>query len=106
MDVDEPPGLADAAALGEVLEDGAGLLLGEVAVEQGRALTLGEAALAGVAVEQADVVVLAVAGADREVARGASAVERAIGYLAAEAVEVVHGIVAPGRRACDGVGDR
>ena len=54
-------------------------------MEQRCALALGEAALAGVAVEQADVVVLAVARADGEVACVASAVEWAIGLLAAEA---------------------
>ena len=91
MDADQASGLADAAALVEVLEHGEGLLLGEMAVEQGRALALGEAGLAGVAVEQADVVLLAVAVADREVAGVASAVEGAVGVLAAEASEVVHG---------------
>ena len=64
VDVDEASGLPDAAALGEVLEHGAGLLLGQVGVEQRRALTLGEAILADVAVEQSDVAGLAVACAD------------------------------------------
>jgi hypothetical protein len=96
VDVDEAPGLSDAAALGEVLEHGAGLRLGQVGVEQGRALALGGAVLAGVAVEQPDLVVLAVAGADGEVCGVASAVERAIGILAAEAREVVHGWKTPG----------
>jgi hypothetical protein len=91
MDADEPPGLADAAALVEVGEHGAGRLVGEPAVEQGRALALGEAGLAGVAVEQADVVVLAVAVADRQVAGAAAAVGGAVGVLAAKAGEVVHG---------------
>jgi hypothetical protein len=92
VDVDEASGLSDAAALGEVLEHRAGLGVGQVGMEQGRALALGEAAFAGVAVEQADVVVLAVASADGEVACVASAVEAAIGLLAAEASEVVHGL--------------
>src|SRR3954452_11843908 len=38
IDADQPSGGADAAALIEVLEHGEGLLLGEMAVEQGRAL--------------------------------------------------------------------
>jgi hypothetical protein len=71
VDVDQASGLSDAAALAKVLEHGAGLLLGQVGVEQGRALAFGEARFAGVAVEQPDVVVLAVAGVDREVS-GAS----------------------------------
>jgi hypothetical protein len=103
MDVDEPPGLADAAALGEVLEDGAGLLLGEVAVEQGRALALGEAGLAGLAVEQSDVVLLAVAGADGEIPRVAPAEEWAIRCLATEAREIIHGRESPHRVGRDGI---
>jgi hypothetical protein len=90
IDADQAAGGADAAALVEVPEDGEGLLLGEMAVEQGRPLALGEAALTRPAVEQADVVPLAVAGADREVAGGAAGVEGAVGVLTAEAREVVH----------------
>jgi hypothetical protein len=73
-----------------VLEHGEGLSLGEMAVEQGRALALGEAVLAGLAVEQSDVILLAVAGADREVAGVTRAVEGALRVLTAEAREVVH----------------
>ena len=91
VDADEASGGADAAALVEVLEDGEGLLLGEVAAVQRRALAFGEAGPAGVAVELAELLVLAVAAADREVAGVASAVERTVGILAAEAGEVVHG---------------
>jgi hypothetical protein len=90
VDADEPPGLSDAVSLSQVVQHGAGLVLGQVAVEQGRALAFGEAVLAGVAVEQPDVVEFAVAGADREVASVALAVEGAIRILAAEACEVVH----------------
>ena len=49
MDADEPPGLSDAVAFGEMIEDGSGLLVGHAAVAQRRALALGEAGLAGVA---------------------------------------------------------
>jgi hypothetical protein len=91
MGADEATGLADAVALGEVVEDGAGLLLGHPAVEQRGALALGEAGLAGPAVEQSDVVILAVAAADGEIAGVAAAVQEAFGILAAEAREVVHG---------------
>jgi hypothetical protein len=90
MDADEAPGLSDAVALGEVMEYGAGLLLGHAAVEQWGALALGEAGLAGVAVEQADVILLAVTVADGQVSGSASAVGGAVGVLAAEAREVVH----------------
>jgi hypothetical protein len=103
MDIEEASGLSDAAALTEVVEDGAGFLLGQVGVEQGRALTLGEAAFAGLAVKQTDVVVLAVAGADREISGVASAEEGAIGILAAKAREIVHGTEAPRRVGRDGI---
>ena len=96
VDLDQASGLPDAAALGEVLEHGAGLRLGEMGVEQRRALALGEAVFAGLAIEQADVVVLAVAAADGEVCGVALAEEAAIGILAAEAYEVVHGWKPPG----------
>jgi hypothetical protein len=97
VDVDEAAGLSDAAALGKVLEQGAGLLRGQVGMEQSCPLALGEAVLAGVAIEQADVILCAVAGADGEIAGVPLAVEDAIGLLAAEASEVVHGIGSPRR---------
>jgi len=90
VDADEAPGLSDAIAFGEVLQDGEGLVLGQPAVEQRGALALGEAGLAGPAVEQADPVVLAVAVADGEVAGVAAPVQVAIGIMATEAGEVVH----------------
>jgi hypothetical protein len=53
VDADEPPGLADAVALGDVVEDRDGLLVGEVRAEERSALAFGEAGLAGTAAEQA-----------------------------------------------------
>jgi len=91
VDADEPSGGADAAALVEMFEDGVGLLLGQVATVQRRALALGEAGPAGVAVELSELLVLAESAADREVTGAASAVERAVRILTAEAGEVVHG---------------
>jgi hypothetical protein len=96
VDLDEASSLPNAAALGEVLEHGAGLLLGQVGVEKRCALALGEAVLADVAVEQADVVGFAVAVANGEVSRVASAEQGASGVLAAEASEVIHGWRMPG----------
>ena len=90
MDADEAFGLTDAVALGEVMEHGTGRLVGESAIEQRCSLALGEAGLAGVAVEQTDVILLAVAVADGEVAGPSSAVEGAVGILATEAGEIVH----------------
>jgi hypothetical protein len=89
MDADEAFGLADAVALDQVLEDRDGLLRGQARVEQRGALAFGEAGVARLAVEQADMPLLSVAITDREVAGIASAVERAIRVQAAEAREVV-----------------
>jgi hypothetical protein len=97
VDADQASGGPDSAVLGQVVEHGEGLVLGQMGVEEGRALALGEARLAGLAVKQADVIVLAVAGADGEVCGVASAVEWTIGVLTAEACEIVHGIGSPGR---------
>jgi hypothetical protein len=91
IDADQAPGGANATALVEVPEHVECLFLREMAVEQGRSLALGEAILARLAVEQPDVVLLAVAGAGREVTGVTHAVEGAVGILATEAGEVVHG---------------
>ena len=91
VDADEPLGLADPVALDQMLEEGGRLPGGQARMGQRSAFALGEARLARLAVEQSDVVVLAVAVADREIPGVATAVERAIGILAAETREVVHG---------------
>jgi hypothetical protein len=97
LDADEAAGLSDAVALGQVVEDGDGRLLGESAAVQGRALALGEAGTAAVAVELAILLELAVVAADREVSGVALAVVLAVGILAAEACEFVHGMGRPGK---------
>jgi hypothetical protein len=91
VDADEAPGLSDAVALGQVFQDRDGGSLREVTAIQRRTLSLGEAGAAGVAVELAELLVLAESAADREVVGVAAAVERTVGVLAAEAREVVHG---------------
>jgi hypothetical protein len=75
VDADEPPGGTDAAALVEMLEDRECLLFGQVAAVQRCPLAFREAGAAGVAVEQAELPLLAVAAADREVAGVTFAVE-------------------------------
>ena len=92
MDADESLGLADAVALDQVLEDRDGHPRWQARAGQGGALSLGESRITGVAVEQADVVLLAVSVTDGKVAGVASAVERAAGIQAAEARQVVHGV--------------
>jgi hypothetical protein len=89
VDADEAFGLADAAALDQVLEDRDGLLRRQAGVEQRGALAFGESGVARLAVEQADMPLLSIAITDREVAGIASAVERADRVEAAEAREIV-----------------
>jgi hypothetical protein len=90
VDTDEPAGRSGAVPFAQVVEHRAGLVLGEVGIEQRGALTLGEAVFAGPAIEQTDVVLLAEAAAGGEVPGIAAAVESAVGVLAAKACEVVH----------------
>jgi hypothetical protein len=87
-DADEASGLADAYALGDVLQKRDGYLIGEAGVEQGGALALGESRLAGLAVEEATLL-LAVAAANGEVAKAAFAEVGARRVLAAKARQVV-----------------
>src|SRR5215210_7023557 len=53
VDLDQPAGLSDAAALLQMLQHGGGLVGGQVAVEQGGAFAFGEASLTGLAPQQA-----------------------------------------------------
>jgi len=103
LDADEASGLSDAVALGQVVEDGDGGFIGEPATVQGCALALGEAGAAGVAVELAELLVLAVAAADREIAGVAPAVEPTVGIVAAEAGQVVHGVSGLGALGQNGI---
>jgi hypothetical protein len=90
IDADEAAGLADAAALGEVVQDGDGLVLAQARAEQGGAFPLGEACLTSTAGEHAALFAGAVAEADAEVVAAALAEVGAGGVVAAEAAEVVH----------------
>jgi hypothetical protein len=83
-------GLSGPAAVVEVLQDSQDFVVGQFGVEEGRPLELGEPRLAGVAVQEA-VVILAVVAANREVAGAAAAVLRTVGVLAAVEREVVRG---------------
>jgi hypothetical protein len=90
-DAQQATGLADAAALGEMVQDGDGFVVTQAGVEQRGALAFGEAGLAGFAVEQA-ALLPAIACADGEIAVAAFAVVGTVGVLAAEGVEIlVHG---------------
>jgi hypothetical protein len=96
VDAEEAPGLADAVAFGQVVQDRGGGGLGQMAAVQRGPLALREAGAAGVAVELSELLMLADPAADGEVAGGALTVERTLGILAAEAGEVVHGMSEPG----------
>ena len=96
-DTGEPSGLADATTVGDVGQHGLGFVRGQAGVEQWSALALGEACLAGAAVEQA-ALVRAVAGADGEVAVATLPVIRTGGLQAAELAQVVHRVPILARR--------
>jgi hypothetical protein len=80
----EPAGLADAAPLGDVLQDRFDLLGREPGVEQGGSLALGEAGLAGAAAEHAAGLVGPVAAGHGQVSGVALAVVGAAGIQATE----------------------
>jgi len=89
---DESGGGPHAGAVGQVPEDRDGLVLRQLGAEQGRALACGEPVAAGAAVQQPDVLVLAVAGADCQVAEAPLTMIGTGVVLAAEAGEVlIHG---------------
>jgi hypothetical protein len=89
IDPRQAGGLAHAAAVLEVLEDGQGLGVGQANAEEGGALALGEALLAGAAGEH-PAAVAAVVEADAEVALAAQTVVLTVGVLTAEQVQLIH----------------
>ncbi len=98
----EPLGLADAAPLGDVLQQGVGLLRRQVRAEERGTLAFGEAVAAGATAEEADRRGLAIVTADGEVFPAPDTAIRALGIQAAEPREVVHGpprMTDPGVRA-------
>jgi len=90
IDADQPPGLAHATALDEVVQDGLDFREGQAGVKQRGALAFGEANLAGTAGEHPALFGGPVAEADAQVVSAAPAIIRTRGVLAAEATQVVH----------------
>jgi hypothetical protein len=88
---DEAAGPPGTIALSEMIEHGTGLVLGQVRAEKDSTLVFGEAVLAGLAVEQAELTTLAEASADGKVTGIPQAIQGAVGAQAAEARKVVHG---------------
>jgi hypothetical protein len=91
VDTDQAARLADAAALLQVLQDGDGLVLRKFAMEQRGAFAFGEALLAGATGQDAALLVGTVAEADTEIVAATLAVVLAVGVLATEGFQVVHG---------------
>jgi len=81
----EPPGLADAAPLGDVLQDRLHLLGGESRPEEDRALAFGEAGLTCAATEHAAGLLEAVAAGHSQISGPTLAVIGALGIHAAVA---------------------
>ena len=90
VDPDQAARLADAATLLEMLEDGEGLFLGELAAVERGALTLREALLAGATGEDPTLFAGSIPEADPQVVEAALAVVGAVGVLAAEGFQVIH----------------
>jgi hypothetical protein len=91
VDPDEPLGLADAATLGDVRQQVGDLLAGQVRSEQGRALALGEAGLAGATAEHATRLSGPVTAGLGQVSGVTFAVIGTGRIQAAETGEVIHG---------------
>src|SRR3954452_16432479 len=72
------------AALADVVQDGMGLLVGQAGLLQDGALALGEAGLAGAAVDHPDASSLAAVASEGEITDTSSAGIGAVGILAAE----------------------
>jgi hypothetical protein len=91
VDPHESLGLADAAPLGDVFEQGRGLLLGQVGVEHRSALAFGKPIATGATSKEADRSGFAVVAGNGEVFAAPDAVIGALGIQAAEPSEVIHG---------------
>jgi hypothetical protein len=89
LDSDQSFGLANAAPILKVLEDGGGLLLGQMRTEQLSALAIGEKIAARAAWEEAEPGLFAIATCDGEVFVPLNALIGTSGIQAAESKEVV-----------------
>jgi hypothetical protein len=86
----EPPGLADATTLGDVLQDGFDFLGRESGAEENRALAFGESALAGATTEHAAGLLGTVSAGHGQISRPSLAVVGTLAIQATESSEVVH----------------
>jgi len=91
IDADQAAGLAHATTLPQVLQNRKRFVFREFGPIQGSALAFGEAFLASATGQDAACFVGSIAEANPQVALAALAVVRAVGVLAAEDFQVVHG---------------
>ena len=96
IDADQAGGLTDAAAFGQVMQDGKDLMFGQASIEQRGAFAFGEAVLAGAAVEQTSLL-WSIVSAYSQVAVAAFAEVRAVRVEATENAKVVHGGSVPSK---------
>jgi hypothetical protein len=82
-DADQACGLANTAAIGEVLENCQELVVRQATIEERSAFAFGEAILAAIAVKQ-PVLLRTIATTNGEVLLAPLAIQRAFGVLAAE----------------------
>jgi hypothetical protein len=90
VDLDQATGLSDATILLEMVQHGNGLVVGEFAAVQSRALAFREALLTGPAGQDTGGFVGAVGEADPQVVQAPTAEVGAFGVQAAEVFQVVH----------------
>jgi hypothetical protein len=88
--IDQATGRSCPAAFPEVLQDGEGLVVGQAGVFEDGPLALGEGALAGAAVDQADPPALAAEATEVEVFPASDAGIGAVGILTAEVLDGDH----------------
>jgi hypothetical protein len=97
IDLAEPTRLADAAPLGDMLQDRFDLLRRQSRVEERRPFALGESGLASLAAEHASGLLGTIATGHRQISGPTLAMFRALRIQAAEAREVIHGAAPPVR---------
>jgi hypothetical protein len=91
MDLDQSCRLADATPLVDVFQDREDLVFSQVGTVQRGALAFGEAVAAGAAIEQPILLGLAQTPGEGEISGVSAAEVGALGILATEEREVVHG---------------
>jgi hypothetical protein len=90
-DAHQPPGLANAAALADVIQEGNHLVGRQLGMVQGRALPLGKPRLAGRTVDLVDGLFPVNPSAGGEISLPPLAVHDAMGILATELIQWSHG---------------